>query len=205
LTRITLQRKKKGLRNLESSCTSNFNTHFMENTHLNRIIIDSNKRAVLPWKAYQQRQVTAAELEQQRRHPNAHGEAIICGAVSGNLEVIDCDLKYDHEGKVRAGLMDAIPEAIRERLQVVETRSGGWHLYYRCATIAGNMKLAQRPTTEAEANGNPSDKVRVLIETRGRVAMWLPLLRRGIGCFRGDWRIDRSGAGGVAGSVSVVQ
>jgi hypothetical protein len=134
---------------------------------MNRIIIDANKRAVLPWKIYQQRAITPDELEQQRKHPKAHGEAIICGAVSGNIEVIDCDLKYDHEGKVREGLLQAIPEAIRDKLQVVQTRSGGWHLYYRCPVIAGNMKLAQRPTTEAEQNGNPADKVRVLIETRG--------------------------------------
>jgi len=134
---------------------------------MNRIIIDANKRAVLPWKAYQSRMITEAELAQQRKHPKAHGEAIICGAVSGNLEVIDCDLKYDIEGKVRGGLMEAIPEPIRKKLQVVQTRSGGWHLYYRCPVIAGNMKLAQRPTTEQEQNGNPADKVRVLIETRG--------------------------------------
>lgn len=134
---------------------------------MNRIIIDANKRAVLPWKAYQSRLITEQEMEQQRRHPKAHGEAIICGAVSGNLEVIDCDLKYDHEGKVRSGLMAAIGEDIWQRLMVVETRSGGWHLYYQCDTIEGNMKLAQRHTTDQEQNGNPADKVRVLIETRG--------------------------------------
>lgn len=133
----------------------------------NRIVIDANKRAVLPWKRFQAERITAAELDQQRKHPKAHGEAIICGAVSGGLEVIDCDLKYDITGKVRAELMQAIPEAIRARLLVVETRSGGWHLYYRCPVIAGNMKLAQRPTTDEEQDGNPADKVRVLIETRG--------------------------------------
>jgi hypothetical protein len=134
---------------------------------LNRIVIDANKRAVQPWKRWQTEAMPADEWQRQKAHAKAAGEAVICGAISGSLEVIDVDLKYDTDGHVRPSLFPAIPEAIRARLLVIETKSGGWHLYYRCPVIAGNMKLAQRHTTEGEQNGNPNDKVRVLIETRG--------------------------------------
>src|SRR5262249_30399554 len=42
---------------------------------------------------------------------------------------------------------------------VVYTPTNGRHVYYRCATIAGNQKLAQHP----DANGRPKTDV----ETRG--------------------------------------
>ena len=133
-----------------------------------RIAIDANKRAVLPWKQYQQRMITPDELAAQMTNPKAVGQAVICGAVSGNLEVIDVDSKYAPDCEVfNAEVLAALPEPIRLRLYIVRTKSGGLHLYFRCEVIEGNKKLAQRPTNDRERKENPSDKVRVLIETRG--------------------------------------
>jgi len=76
---------------------------------MNRIIIDANKRALVQWKQYQARICTPDELEQQRRSPRAHGEAVICGQISGGLEVIDVDAKYDLTGVLKEELLGAIP------------------------------------------------------------------------------------------------
>lgn len=85
---------------------------------------------------------------------------IITGKVSGNLEVIDIDLKNDPSGRIwedySALIRDAAPE-LWDALVVVKTVSGGYHLYYRCkaVTLPGNSKLAHTETGED------------IVETRG--------------------------------------
>ena len=69
----------------------------------NRIAIDANKRAVMPWKKYQTQKITPEELAAQMAHPKAIGQAIICGAISSNLEVIDVDSKYSLVARLSAG------------------------------------------------------------------------------------------------------
>lgn len=132
-----------------------------------RIAVDANKRAVLPWKKYQKQMITEAELAAQMKSQKVTGQAIICGAISGNLEVIDVDSKYSLTAGFNDLYLSLIPDNLRHQLYIITTKSGGLHIYYRCEVIAGNMKLAMRPTTAEERKANPSDKVRVLIETRG--------------------------------------
>lgn len=140
---------------------------------MNRIIIDANKRALVQWKQYQTRLCTPEELEQQRKSPRAHGEAVICGAISGGLEVVDVDAKYDLSGTLKEELLGAIPADILARLHIVQTGGNrepekrGLHLYYTCEQIEGNQPLARREATEAEQQAKPGEKVKVLIETRG--------------------------------------
>jgi hypothetical protein len=79
------------------------------------------------------------------------GVGIVCGAPSGNVECIDIDLKYDLSGKLfetYKRLVHEIDENLLAKLVVQRTKSGGYHLIYRCSKIAGNTKLANRPTTE---------------------------------------------------------
>ncbi|HUM52287.1 MAG TPA: bifunctional DNA primase/polymerase [Chitinophagales bacterium] len=121
---------------------------------------------------------------------------LVCGKLSGGLEVIDVDCKYDLTGKLFENYKRLIHEVDKEllaKLVVQKTRSNGYHLIYRCSSISGNVKLANRPTTDeekrqtyeqtykAELINNPddvkakevaekaskTDKVRVLLETRG--------------------------------------
>jgi hypothetical protein len=130
----------------------------------------SDKRAIVQWKKYQQALATPADLQAQFSLPNAHGLAIICGKISGGLEVVDVDTKYDLAGTLFENLCSTIADystGLLDRLLIIETRSGGKHLYYHCDTIEGNQKLAQRPPTEEELRENPNEKVLVLIETRG--------------------------------------
>ena len=97
---------------------------------------------------------------------NGYGVGLVCGKLSDNIEAIDIDLKYDLTGTLLQRYSDEIknisPELL-SKLVVQKTVSGGYHFIYRCNTIEGNKKLAQREATEQEKiNG---DKIKVLIET----------------------------------------
>lgn len=96
------------------------------------------------------------------------GIAILTGAVSGGLELLDIDTKYDLTGTLWADLSKAIQTELPDLwplLTIAETISGGRHILYRCETISGNKKLASRPATEEErAKGETKH---ALLETRG--------------------------------------
>lgn len=119
---------------------------------------------------------------------NCEAVGLVCGALSGGVEVIDVDCKYDLTGKLfdqYKRLINDADETLLQKMVVQKTKGGGYHLIYRCSVIAGNVKLAQRPTTDEEkkatyaaeiAKGETkqvaekraaNDKVRVLLETRG--------------------------------------
>jgi hypothetical protein len=119
---------------------------------------------------------------------DSEGVGLVCGKLSGNLECVDIDSKYDLTGKLferYKRLIHSIDETLLEKLVVQETQSGGYHFIYRCEKIEGNLKLASRSTTEEERKYTydleiqkgateeeaqkraKNDKVRVLLETRG--------------------------------------
>lgn len=133
------------------------------------IATDQNKRSLSSWKKYQSDPLTDKELPDHFTD-RAQGIAVVCGAVSGGLEVIDIDSKYDITGtlieRIYASIEELCPDLLKT-LYTVKTKSGGMHLYYRCEVVEGNAKLAQRPTTDEERTKNPHEKVKVLIETRG--------------------------------------
>lgn len=118
-----------------------------------------DKLPALPtWKQYQSQRIKEDEVEGLFTGANVKGLAIICGAISGGLEVIDVDTKHDTTGslweELRALIEDNLPE-LYSRLVIAQTKSGGYHIYYRCSSIAGNLKLSTKKNRE------------VLIETRG--------------------------------------
>ena len=133
---------------------------------VNVIAVNDNKQAIFPWKVYQDRRITAEEISAQMSDPRAKGLAVICGAVSGGLEVIDIDTKYETYPLWDA-IKNKIPTELLNRLQIVSTKSGGIHLYYKCEVIEGNQKLAQRLPTIEENKANPQIKTYCIIETRG--------------------------------------
>lgn len=118
-----------------------------------------DKLPALPtWKPYQTDRIKEDEVDKLFSKPEVKGLAIICGAISGGLEVIDVDTKHDTTGtlwdELRGLLEDNLPE-LYKRLVIAQTKSGGYHIYYRCSSIAGNLKLSIKLNRE------------VLIETRG--------------------------------------
>ncbi len=119
--------------------------------------------AIGAWKQYQKRAPTEAELSAWMANPRNHPDAvcILCGAVSGHLETLD----FDAGGERFAAWWDRIPAALRDRLVVETTPSGGMHVVYRCAApVCGNLKLAQRKVGK---------EVETLIETRGEGGLFL--------------------------------
>jgi hypothetical protein len=140
---------------------------YIKNLKLNVIATNEVKQSLFDWKRYSTEMIDLNDLLTQLRHPKAAGIAVICGAVSGGLEVIDIDLKYALDPQYYDRLSAAIDPEIMGKLYVVKTRSGGYHWYYRCEEITGNKKLAMRPKTEQELKENPNGKKICLIETRG--------------------------------------
>jgi hypothetical protein len=133
---------------------------------INVIAINENKQAIFPWKIYQTQSITQSELDRQIADHKAKGIAVICGSISGNLEVIDIDTKYQTYD-LWIEIQKKIPPVIQNRLHIVRTKNNGFHLYYKCECIEGNTKLAQRYPTEQEKKENPSIKTYCIIETRG--------------------------------------
>jgi hypothetical protein len=159
------------------------------------VIPAKDKRPALStWKPYQRKPMERKAA--LAAFAGAAQIALICGAVSGRVEVVDIDLKYDISGTLYPRFKQLLEEACPDlfyKLVIQSTKGRGCHLVYRCETIGGNQKLAQRPTTEEErvdtrrkvraaemAKGKgeneaylladkaaQADNVRVLIETRG--------------------------------------
>jgi len=121
--------------------------------------------AVGRWKRYQDRLPTPAEVDAWfANDPDAL--CILCGAVSGHLEMID----FDAGGELFSAWWERIPEAVRECLVVEITPSGGYHVIYRCTSaVCGNLKLAQRRSGDGSSGG----KIETLIETRGEGGLFL--------------------------------
>ena len=130
------------------------------------LIQTSDGRRVRSWKPFQEHCPTEAEVQAWLRRGwlqprgKANALAIITGQVSGSLEVLDFDAPALM--KPWATLVRAQVPGLLERLPFVRTPSGGWHVYYRCAVIAGNQKLA---VEYQETSAKP--RVETLIETRG--------------------------------------
>jgi hypothetical protein len=147
-----------------------------------------DKNALVSWKPYEERIITEEEAKAHFFHPMAVALAVVCGKASGNLEVIDIDTKYDLTGSLFEDYMQAIrdnKEDLHERLLIIKTRSGGYHLYYRCPVIASNIKLARRYTTEEEKK-NPRDPYRTLIETRGHAGYVVAPPSEGYSKYQGE-------------------
>lgn len=78
---------------------------------------------------------------------------LVCGALSGGLEAIDIDSKYDLTEKLFDNYKNLIHQAdptLLKKLVVQKTKGKGYHLIYRCEIVEGNQKLANRPTTAEE-------------------------------------------------------
>ena len=100
------------------------------------------------------------------------GVGLVCGAVSGGLELLEWEGRAVEGGVLddfmvaanAAGLgdlFDRVAAGYSER-----SPSGGVHILYRCPKPR-TTKLARRPATAAELALEPDDKVKVLIETKG--------------------------------------
>ena len=126
--------------------------------------------AVSSWAGFNTQLPTTQHISQWYSS-NTHGIGIICGGISGNIECLDIDEKYNVDPNPLldqlTSLVDLQASGLISRLVHETSMNGGHHLVYRCKTIEGSRKLARRPATEQELLANPKDKTRVLLETRG--------------------------------------
>lgn len=122
------------------------------------------------WKQYQTIPITLPDLWGQMDIHKTEAVAIIAGKVSGNLEIIDIDVKYKPgiDGSLLSDLHSLYPE-LYSTLRIHKTPSGGYHILYRIkdGEVPGNQKLAGRPATPAELEIRPKTKSYNFLETRG--------------------------------------
>jgi hypothetical protein len=129
------------------------------------VATDGTKRpGIASWKQYQETRPTTAEL--MTWFADAQGVGVICGKVSGNLEMLELEGRAVAD-KMHLDLKEMAGNAglgeVWDRINngyVEMTPSGGIHWLYRIdGEVPGNTKLARKPGDE--------DKVDVLAETRG--------------------------------------
>lgn len=123
---------------------------------------DGTKSPAVTWKPYQSRKPTHDEIREWFGDERPRGIAVVCGAVSGNVEMLE------FEGRaVAAKKYEQVRAELGAELWTKVTRcweqspSGGWHFFYRVDGVAAekNTKLARRPGDEGGVD--------VLVETRG--------------------------------------
>lgn len=104
-------------------------------------------------------------ITDKEKYKDCFGIGIVCGEVSGGLECIDID---NHSGTAKENLELFIKE-IKElyekyKFPIESTKTGGYHLIYRCDFVEGNQKLASVAFKEKKTDKWRPDAI---FETRG--------------------------------------
>lgn len=129
---------------------------------------DGTKAPITAWKSFQYERATPEQVDEWYSGDRA-GVGVICGAVSGGLELLEmdtADILADYIAAAKAaGIFSLLS---RVAAGYYETTPHGHHLFYRVdgAPVPGNTKLARRPKTPEEQQ-HEHDNVQTLIETRG--------------------------------------
>lgn len=151
------------------------------------IPLNIDQKPAIAWASYQSELMT--EQEAVKVFASAYGIAIICGAVSGNLEVIHINCMYDLTGSLWTdyiNLIDEILQGLTGMLVIATANHKSYHIYYRSSEIGDDTTLANRSATpheieetyrkqlkegvnEEEAKKrSEKDQVRELIGTHGK-------------------------------------
>jgi hypothetical protein len=134
---------------------------------------DGSKAPAVSWKTYISRLPTRDELNSWFTS-DLKGFGVLCGKISGNLEMFEFEGRAVDDGTHAAFLDLAENSGLGELIDRIgagyleDTPGGGLHYVYRVdGTVPGNTKLARRPATPGELANDPDDKIKVLVETRG--------------------------------------
>ncbi|MBQ9128394.1 MAG: DUF3987 domain-containing protein [Thermoguttaceae bacterium] len=138
--------------------------------------IKAEKRPVGSWQTFQtQRRPVDGAFDR------CDALAVVCGAVSGNVEILDFDAgaaDFD-DWCQRVAELDADAAQALFSCVLETTQSGGKHLAYRCETpVDGNLKLTTRTVDGA---------AKTTIETRGEGGIVIVAPTAGYNVVRGDW------------------
>lgn len=136
----------------------------------------SLKRPNGSWREYREKRRAIDEM-----FDRCDAIAVVCGAVSGNVEIIDFDsqaVDFD-DWCQRVAELDADAAQTLFSCVLETTQSGGKHLAYRCETeVNGNLKLTTRTVDGA---------AKTTIETRGEGGIVIVAPTAGYNVVRGDW------------------
>ncbi|MBK9497223.1 MAG: bifunctional DNA primase/polymerase [Xanthomonadales bacterium] len=142
------------------------------------------KYPATPWLTYQAEIADAAQVARWYGKNPSWGLGIVCGDVSGGLEVIDLDggaFADEYDALIRANAPGLI-----ERLVIEKSPSGGRHYAYRCSEHDGNSKIAQT-LRELPGHKPGTDGLTTLLETRGQGGYIVTYPTRGYILLQGDW------------------
>lgn len=115
-------------------------------------------KSAYPWKEAQKVRQPLGSITEQLYKKDTKGIAIVGGAVSGNLEIIDIDVKnwQGIDARLFSDINTLYPDLF-SRLRIHKTPSGGYHIFYRTPSpTCGNLKLCYAENAKEAA-----------IETRG--------------------------------------
>lgn len=168
-----------------------------------KVKLDGSKRPdVGSWKKYQAARPSRDTVAGWFPHPAI---GVLCGAVSGGLEMLEFEGRAVAEGKLAAFVERCADHGLADLLDRIEagycerTPSGGIHYLYRCDEIEGNLKLARRPSTPEELAENPDEPLQVLIETRGEGGFVVVAPTTGAAHLSGQgWVLQRGGFDTIA-------
>jgi len=115
------------------------------------------------WAPFMERLPTQSELEKWFNcWGSRSGIAVVCGQVSGNLEVIDIDsAEYAERWLSR---VSAQASGLLDKLVLVQTPRPGLHAYFRCPVIGGSAKVA---AIAVPSENGEQVNAETIIETRG--------------------------------------
>ena len=139
------------------------------------------------WHYYQKDLPTESEVRAWFKHGQKE-LCIVCGKVSGNLEMIDFDMAAEMFEPWRQVVEKSLPDVFRT-LVIERSQSGGCHVIYRCQVeICKSLKLAKRkipvPNSDEVVLGSKTVKpiqdkdgtwyiLPTYIETRGEGGLFL--------------------------------
>lgn len=136
------------------------------------------------WKQYQTKAASESQVREWFGNGHNHSIALICGEVSGNVEVLD----FDQKGDRYEAFMQLLPADLKSKLVIERSQNGGYHIAFRCdVPVMGNRKLAERGVKvngpgdheyhgkkyRAQKHGDGWYIVIDLIETRGEGGYFL--------------------------------
>lgn len=116
------------------------------------ILANGTKRAAVEWKQYQS-QIASEEQLRSWFEKSDYGLAVICGRVSGGLEMVELEGRVVEDSSLLIRLDDAlIAHRVDQIWSLLEnaykewTPSGGVHLFYHLdGPVPGNTKIANVP------------------------------------------------------------
>jgi putative DNA primase/helicase len=117
---------------------------------------DGTKAPATTWRQYQVELPAVEQLASWFSNGSYDGFGIVCGSVSGGLEMLEFEGRaIDRVGRFGQLLTDNNHAELWDRVRggyVEQTPSGGLHFLYRVidAPAKPNTKLARRPSTDAE-------------------------------------------------------